>query len=99
MLVELTRWCATNTQPLYPIGLIFMPLGLLFSLLGFTQLCASADLNILRGKATILTTTYYVQFSKDIFQEYYTIQTSVSLRKKAIPPPTHWALPCTFLEE
>jgi hypothetical protein len=43
-LVELTHWYAKNTQPLYPIGLILMPLGLLFSLLVFTRMCASADI-------------------------------------------------------
>ena len=31
-LAELTHWCAKNTQPLYPMGLIVVPLGLLVKL-------------------------------------------------------------------
>ena len=113
-LVELTQWCALNTQPLYPIGLILMPLGLLFSLL-VSQTCVprlTFGWNILHGKATIPATTYYVQFSRNNYRNIVpcqilnlpTICLTVSFvgrpYPKAIhPSSTHWAMLCTFLEE
>jgi hypothetical protein len=76
-----------------------LPLGLLVKLresLCFTLkrgLAVWKGLNILRGKATILATTSYVQLSKNNLQDYFITRTRVCIHGKAIHPlPTHWTI-------
>jgi len=72
-LVELTHWCAQNTQPRYPIGLAFGTTCKIASKpICFTSkrgLAVLEGLNILRGKATFLATTSYVQFSRSTYRD------------------------------
>jgi hypothetical protein len=99
--VELTQWCAINTQPLYPIGLAvgtsftaywvhtIVCLGCYSWLEHFTWKSFFTFHNLLCSVV-----------NEQSVQEYFNIRTSVSLYKKAIHPLiTHWATPFTFLEE
>ena len=101
-LVELTQWCAKNTQPRYPIGLAFgttcnvslKPMLHIYMWLGYFK-----RLEHFTWQSNVSCHNLICSVFKERLQENYTIRTNVSLRKKAIHlPPTHWVTPFTFLE-